>query len=88
MNTNEEQVCKQLLNLLPRVKTIPCVAIRWTWFVWGGIKNKEKTRRYNKEGIISNLVVRHERKYGMGGCPMHLLLVMKKMCRCPTVRNS
>lgn len=50
--------------------------------------NKGKTRRYNKEGIISNLVVRHERKYGMGGCPMRLLLVMKKMRCCPTVRNS
>lgn len=56
--------------------------------VWGGIKNKGKTRRYNKEGIISNLVVRHERKYGMGGCPMCLLLVIKKMRCCPTVRNS
>lgn len=54
----------------------------------GGIKHKGKTRRYSKEGIISNLVVRHERKYDMGGHSMCLLLVMKKM-RCYLIlRNS
>lgn len=54
----------------------------------GGIKHKGKTRRYNKEGIISNLVVRHEMKSDMGGHSMCLLLVMKKMHYCPTLRNS
>lgn len=91
MNTNAEQVCKQLLNLLLRVKTIPCVAVRWTWFVcvWEGrIKYKEKTKRNSKEGIISNLLVRRERKYSMDGYQMCLLLVMRKMRCCPTLRNS